>query len=558
MIIDVLFQVIIHTINNEQIVFIDLLNMKFPDLSPNNKELQWQRFSELLWYSQELGMWLDISRMKITSADLKDLDQPFKKAFKAIHELESGFIANKDESRMVGHYWLRTPELAPSDDLKNSIHSQISKIEEFGNSVLDGTIKTDLGDQFTDVLWIGIGGSSLGPILLVNSLQKKNNGLNFHFLDNIDPVGIKKKFENLGNNLRTTLFVVVSKSGGTPEPKLCMDQARYITESQGFNWSSRAVAITMENSALDQKAIDENWLRRFELPDWVGGRTSITSAVGLLPISLIKSDINNFLMGASIMDKHTRIDDISLNPAALLASSWYIAGSAKGLKDMVVLPYCDSLEVISKYLQQLVMESLGKSQDRQGNLVNQGLAVYGNKGSTDQHAYVQQLRDGIDNFFVSFIEVLSNNNVLPALEDKNPSDFLSGFLQGTRLALSENDRENITITLKTFSEFQLGGLIALFERTVGLYAELVNINAYDQPGVEAGKKAAAEILEIQNNIERLLSSGKKFSLEELFNSIDNPNKDSLFMIVRNMTISNPSYDVTGDWMQPNTLEIRKT
>jgi len=170
---------------------------------------------------------------------------------------------------------------------------------------------------------------------------------------------------------------------------------------------------------------------------------------------------------------------------------------------MVVLPYKDRLELFSRYLQQLVMESVGKAKDLHGNSVNQGLAVYGNKGSTDQHAYIQQLRDGLNNFFVIFIEVLKDRNrTEPFLVEPEimSGDYLTGFLLGTRQALHENGRESITITLKEVSARSVGVLIALFERAVGLYSSLINVNAYHQPGVEAGKKAAGAVLTLQQKI----------------------------------------------------------
>ena len=177
---------------------------------------------------------------------------------------------------------------------------------------------------------------------------------------------------------------------------------------------------------------------------------------------------------------------------------WYYATGGKGQKDMVVLPYKDRLLLFSRYLQQLVMESLGKRLDLQGHRVDQGLAVYGNKGSTDQHAYVQQLREGVWNFFVVFIRVLeSGGSALQVETGVTAGDYLHGFLLGTREALFDNDRESITITIPRVEARTVGGLIALFERAVGLYAGLVGINAYHQPGVEAGKKAAASILALQ-------------------------------------------------------------
>jgi glucose-6-phosphate isomerase len=167
-----------------------------------------------------------------------------------------------------------------------------------------------------------------------------------------------------------------------------------------------------------------------------------------------------------------------------------------------VLPYKDRLELFSKYLQQLIMESLGKELDLDGKLVNQGLTVLGNKGSTDQHSFIQQLREGMNDFFVTFIRVLQDRKgksleVEPAV---TAGDYLDGFFQGTRRALHDNGRESITITIGQLSPFSVGVLIALFERTVGLYARLININAYHQPGVEAGKKAAATVVALQNKV----------------------------------------------------------
>jgi glucose-6-phosphate isomerase len=237
--------------------------------------------------------------------------------------------------------------------------------------------------------------------------------------------------------------------------------------------------------------------------DWVGGRTSIMSAVGLLPMALQGLDLDAFLGGAAAMDEHTRTPEAASNAAMLLALMWHHAGGGRGAKDMVVLPYKDRLLLLSKYLQQLVMESLGKSLDLDGKTVNQGIAVYGNKGSTDQHAYVQQLRDGIDNFFVTFIEVrqdVSDGSAMEVEPGVTSGDYLQGFLRGTRLALAESGRESMTLSIPAVTAFQVGALIALFERAVGFYASLVNINAYHQPGVEAGKKAATRILKLQEAV----------------------------------------------------------
>jgi glucose-6-phosphate isomerase len=208
------------------------------------------------------------------------------------------------------------------------------------------------------------------------------------------------------------------------------------------------------------------------------------------------------------MDAWTRTSEHRYNPAMMLALSWYVMGGGEGDRSMVVLPYRDRLLLFSRYLQQLVMESLGKKEDLDGQVVHQGLSVFGNKGSTDQHAFVQQLRDGRNDFFVVFIDVLADGygcsgNIATHFEVQpgvRLGDYLQGFYLGTKQALAEGGRPSLSLTLGHLSEFSLGQLIALFERAVGYYATLVNINAYHQPGVEAGKVAATEILALQEGL----------------------------------------------------------
>jgi glucose-6-phosphate isomerase len=282
--------------------------------------------------------------------------------------------------------------------------------------------------------------------------------------------------------------------------------------ARGLEFGRHAVAITQQGSKLDRYAIDHGFIDRFPMWDWVGGRTSVLCAVGLLPAALQGLDVRGLLDGARRMDELTRIRNARENPAALMALAWYHAGDGRGSRDMVILPYKDRLALFSRYLQQLVMESLGKQKDLSGNTVHQGIAVYGNKGSTDQHAYVQQLRDGVPNFFVTFIEVLRDREG-PAIELEDgvtSGDFLHGFLLGTRRALYENGRPSMTISIDTVDARGVGMLIALYERAVGLYASMINVNAYHQPGVEAGKKAAASVLALQRAlISRLAQLGAK-------------------------------------------------
>ena len=281
--------------------------------------------------------------------------------------------------------------------------------------------------------------------------------------------------------------------------------------------------------------------------DWIGGRTSELSAVGLLPAALQGLDIDGLVPGGQIADTVTRSKNVKANPAAQLALAWFASGNGKGSKNMVVLPYKDRLELFSKYLQQLVMESLGKEFDLDGNRVNQGLCVLGNKGSTDQHSYIQQLRDGFNDFFAIFIEVQKDQigKSIFTETDATSGDFLHGFFLGTRSALAENDRESVTITVKNLDAKAVGLLTALFERAVGFYASLVNVNAYHQPGVEAGKKAAKDVLVIQRQIIAFLKSNlnQQFTVLEIAKSICKESEiETIFKISEHLA-ANRDHDV---------------
>ena len=259
-------------------------------------------------------------------------------------------------------------------------------------------------------------------------------------------------------------------------------------------------------------------------------------------------DIEQFLAGAAATDELTRNPDPALNASMLLALMWYHAGDGKGEKDMVVLPYKDSLVLFSKYLQQLVMESLGKELDLDGNTVHQGIAVYGNKGSTDQHAYVQQLRDGIHNFFATFIEVReSRSGDSIEVEDGITSgDYLQGFLRGTRTALADQGRASITISIPLVDAFYLGTLVALFERAVSFYASFVNINAYHQPGVEAGKKAAGDFLATLGKVQAHLAAnpGQAFTAEQVAAATSSDDIEEIFHILTHLAANSPTTTAT--------------
>ncbi|MBT4222918.1 MAG: glucose-6-phosphate isomerase [Opitutae bacterium] len=481
--------------------------------------MNWERFKKHYLEIDEIGFAIDISRMRFRDDFFESMVPLVEKANADMQALESGSIANPDEGRMVGHYWLRNPELAPNQQIQNEIEASLLKLKDFAARVHSSEIQGASG-IFENLLVIGIGGSALGPQFVSQALGHPNTDkLAVHFFDNTDPDGIATILAQLDGKLGKTLVLVISKSGGTPETRNGMLLAKDAYKKSGLHFGAHAVAITGAGSKLDEFAKGNGWLERFPMWDWVGGRTSETGTVGLIPAILQGLDIEKILKGAREMDVVTRETETAKNPAMLLALMWYHATGGKGEKDMVVLPYKDRLQLFSKYLQQLVMESLGKELDLKGNIVNQGIAVYGNKGSTDQHAYVQQLREGVNNFFVTFIEVLRESQEKQVEVEPNitPGDYLEGFLLGTRQALHENKRDSITITVKEVSPISVGQLIALFERAVGFYASFIGINAYHQPGVEAGKKAAAGVIELNLRIQKCLQAavGEALTADEI-------------------------------------------
>ena len=443
-----------------------------------------------------VGVELDFRRMQLPG-DLSDRyrDQ-IDRALREMAAVEAGEMVNSDEGRQVGHYWLRDPDRAPHG-IGTLIRQTWQEIDEFAGNVFAG--------RYSNILWIGIGGSGLGPQLLYDSLRVPGVTPQMFYFDNTDPFGFKRTLGDIeqAGGLGATLTVVVSKSGGTKETANGMKIAKVAYEQAGLVFENHAVAVTQPGSALARLAGPESasdpatagneWLSRFAIWDWVGGRTSLFSSVGLLPARLLGFDTKAFVAGAREMDNATRGDSIETNPALMLAVTWYDTVEHNALRNMVVLPYCDRISLMSKYLQQLVMESVGKE--------GKGISVFGNKGSTDQHSYVQQLRDGYRDFFAMFLRVLdSKADVWEVEPGVTAGDYLMAFQEGTAKALSEAGRPSLRITIDRFSEHALGALIALFERTVGYYGAMLGVNSYHQPGVEAGKIAATELLAAQHAI----------------------------------------------------------
>ena len=453
----------------------------------------------------ESGFSIDFAGMNFSAADLEAMKARTQSALREMDRIEAGEIKNPDEKRKVTHF---------TDRIGYPDSQLFAEVEKFAADVRSGRITGVGGESFDAVVVNGIGGSALGPQLMQfaangpywneKSREARGNNLKIYFLDNTDSAEFRDLLEVMVP--ARTLHLVVSKSGGTQETKNNMIAMEKFYAEQGLDFARHAVAVTMPGSELDKYARAKGFLKVFAMAESIGGRTSETSIVGHVPAALTGVDFTRFLAGACAMDKWTRERTLEGNPAAMLAAMWYIAGKGRGDRNMVIVPYSDRLILMSRYLQQLVMESLGKELDRDGATVHQGLNVFGNKGGTDAHAFIQQLNDGRDDFFATFIEVLEDAARLPISEGIGMGDYLHGFLAGLTAALLKKKRQVISIKLPRLDVFALGQLIALYERSVAIYAEFININAFHQPGVQAYKLAAKGVLALRERLFAALSA----------------------------------------------------
>ncbi|MBO7147124.1 MAG: glucose-6-phosphate isomerase [Lentisphaeria bacterium] len=456
------------------------------------------------------GFQINFAGMNFEEKDLADIKSRFDNVHAEMQKIELGEIKNPDENRKVTHFTDRSVYTGTA---------VYNEVEEFAAGIRSGAITGSTGKPFESAVINGIGGSALGPQLLqmaINgpywneySREKRNGNLKIYFLDNTDTAGLADALAVC--DLETTLIVNVSKSGGTQETKnnMIVCQAQY--EAKGLDFAKHAAAVTMRESGLDNTARSGKWLRVFEMAESIGGRTSETSIVGHLPAALAGIDFKSLLAGACHMDNLTRNPVMESNPAYMLSAMWYIAGNGKGDRNMVIVPYSDRLILMSRYLQQLVMESLGKEKDLDGNAVYQGLNVFGNKGGTDAHAFIQQLNDGRDDFFVTFIEILEDAMKAPIAAGIGMGDYLHGFMTGLSNALRSKNRQVIEMKLTTVNPFNVGMLIALYERAVAAYAELIHINAFHQPGVQAYKLASKGVISLLGTLVEKMPAIAPFS-----------------------------------------------
>lgn len=361
---------------------------------------------------------------------------------------------------------------------------------------------------------LGIGGSALGPIAVHQALNhlhynelpdSKRPGPKFYVEDNIDPERMAALLDVI--ELDKACFCIISKSGGTAET---MSQYLIVTEALkaqvGDEWAKHVIAVTDHEKGNLIKLAKENGFETFYIPDGVGGRFSEMCPVGLVPAACCGIDIRAMLAGAAAMDERCKTDDMMKNPALLEAVLQYIACEQMGRNVQVMMPYADSLKYMADWFCQLWAESLGKNKHRDGSDCHAGQTPAKALGVTDQHSQLQLYNEGPFDKVITFIKVENfrcETKIPKGCEEFKDVAFLGGMThntlieaerQGTEYALYVNRRMNQTIIMPEVNAYTLGQLMFLLEMTTAYEGELLNIDAFNQPGVETSKRATYAIL----------------------------------------------------------------
>ncbi len=368
----------------------------------------------------------------------------------------------------------------------------------------------EVKDEFEAFVVLGIGGSALGPMAVQRAInhpfyneltrEKRNGFPKFYVCDNVDPEGLVYLFDTI--DVTKTLFNVISKSGSTSETMSQYMIIRDILEEKlGKDEAKKHIVATTDAVGGNLiKIAKQDGNKIFIIPSGVGGRFSELTPVGLLPAAMCGVDIEQMLAGAAFMDELCSSDDVTKNPAYMYAVLHYL-GMAKGKNIGVIMPYADSLKYVAAWYSQLWAESLGKKYDNDGKTVNVGPTPVGALGVTDQHSQVQLYTEGpFDKMIVLIgVDEYRETITIPKIFADIPSiGFLGGATQNkliqveqlaTEYALTVSGKMNMTITLPKVNEFTIGQLLYMFEVATGFAGELMNINAFDQPGVEEGKNA---------------------------------------------------------------------
>jgi glucose-6-phosphate isomerase len=450
----------------------------------------------------------------------------------AIGKYFQGDLINQTENRAVLHTALRSSEnktvLVDGKNVIPEIFEVKNKIESFSNEVISGERKGYTGKPFTDIVNIGIGGSDLGPAMVVEALQYYKNHLNLHFVSNVDGDHVNEIIKKL--NPETTLFVIVSKTFTTQETLTNSETIRtwFLKSAQHEDVAKHFVAVSTNIQKVTEFGIDSNNI--FPMWDWVGGRFSLWSAVGLsISLAVGFENFDDLLKGANQMDEHFNESSFDQNIPVVLAllSIWY--NNFFGAESEALIPYTQYLQKLAPYLQQGIMESNGKSIDRDGKTVNYqtGTIIWGEPGTNSQHAFFQLIHQGtklIPTDFIGYVKPLYGNKdhhdklmsnffaqteallngksegqVMEEFEKQGISEEKAKFLKPFKV-FTGNKPTN-TILIDKLTPKSLGSLIALYEHKIFVQGVIWNIFSYDQWGVELGKQLANSILEDINTSE---------------------------------------------------------
>ncbi len=361
--------------------------------------------------------------------------------------------------------------------------------------------------RFENILVLGIGGSALGGQAVTEALLKpfwnlltpeQRDGLpRIFFLDNIDPDTISGLLNVI--DLKKTLVNVITKSGSTAETMSQFMIVKNILEQElGADYRKNIVATTDKKTGILRQIAEQEGYKTFVVPDDVGGRFSVFSAVGLLPFALVGIDIDEIVNGIKDMDLALKNTDINENIAAQNALIHYLMDTKKGKNLSVMMPYSSRLKYVSDWYVQLWAESLGKNKDNNGNDVNVGPTPIKALGATDQHSQIQLYNEGPNNKIINFIRVEEFDNTLEIpnifeytgigyLGGKTINQLINAEADSTRVALSDYCRPTVNITLPKVNGYYIGQLLYMFEVQTAIAGELYNINTFNQPGVEQAK-----------------------------------------------------------------------
>lgn len=462
----------------------------------------------------------------------------------AIQSYFAGEAINATEKRAVLHTALRAPESASiMVDGKNiipEIYSVKNNIKTFTSEIINGTRRGFTGKAFTDVVNIGIGGSDLGPAMVVEALQFYKNHLNIHFVSNVDGDHVQEVIKKL--NPETTLFVIASKTFTTQETLSNAETIRrwFLQSATQQDVARHFVSVSTNIRKVTEFGIDPDNI--FPMWDWVGGRFSLWSAVGLsIALAIGFDNFDDLLEGAHEMDEHFKTSSLDQNIPVVLAmlSIWY--NNFFGAESEALIPYTQYLQKLAPYLQQGIMESNGKSVDRDGNIIDYqtGTIIWGEPGTNSQHAFFQLIHQGtklIPTDFIGFImplhgdldhhdKLMSNffAQTEALLQGKTESQVMSEF---TKTNFSTGDADFLlpfkvfsgnkptnTMLIQKLTPRSLGSLVSLYEHKIFVQGVVWNIFSYDQWGVELGKQLANSILdEIQSNTLKAHDSSTEFLL----------------------------------------------